>query len=199
MLFGKLLPPPPSWPTLPHSPAPPPGRERWGPPQRRPAGGGDSGPNPRSSSETSLEKEWEPPLEPLGQQGPLASPGVCFQAPGSRLPLPRVPWAWPHQSHPWHSPWTVGWGWGWEDVTSHICRPGLASRALLPSPSSCLPIAPPHLLDLHRPQSHHPGTSHASVQLSSHMGAHLSAPDPGATSGSSFADLVHVALSGEGR
>lgn len=111
--------PPPSPPTP--LPQPHPGREHLGPPQRKPSAGGDSVLNLCPKLETSR-RSRSPSLGLVGQRTHQARPAsVCFEAPGLRPPLPKVPCAWPRQPH-------LGIGMGWPRVEGAMSR------------LSCLPL-----------------------------------------------------------
>lgn len=171
MVFGKLLPrpsplPPPTPLSQPH-----PGRERLGPPQRKPSAGGDSVLNLCPKLETSR-RTRSPSLGLVGQRTHQARPAsVCFEAPGLRPPLPRVPCAWPRQPH-------LGIGMGWPRVEggmSHLsCLPLLGIQGATFFPNLLpLPVPPPPAPSSQppsRPQNHYLRPRHANLQVSSHIG-----------------------------
>lgn len=162
-----LLPPSPT-----PAPRPHPGREHLGHPQRRPSGGGDSALHLCSNLQASLEKEWEPLLEPpgaVGYNGLLQ--GLVFKPLVSGCPSPTSPGL-GHISHTLGT--ATGGGLGGCDL-SHICLPGLASRVLLPSSSVCLFQCPhPSSLASILPSDHYPRPSHANLSSLPTQGIHPS-------------------------
>lgn len=107
------------------SPTSPSGREHLGPPQRRPSGGGDSVPNLCPNLETLRRRLLEP-------HGPAFLLSPWSQA--ASLPGPL------HLATSVHTLGTAmdGRGEGGDVASFMSASPGLASRALLSSPFSCL-------------------------------------------------------------
>lgn len=148
MLFGKLLPPPPSLPTF--SPPCPCNPTLEGSIWDHLRGGllmaVTQVSNLRSKLETSRRK-WEPPLSLTGQQGPLGLfRGLFVKTLVSGCPSTRS-LALGHVSH------TLGtamgrWGRGWGGRMWHLSRLPLLGAASFPILQP-LPKPPPHLSGLH--------------------------------------------------